>query len=174
MKCLCNNCSGEILFEEGQEGQTVACLHCELDTVLYRKIETPLSSPASEEPTSPKKTSRAVDKRVNELLNKPSIELPNIVGAGSIIIVLVFVFAGLINHNSGPGLELGAGILGFTLAVVSLVFAIIWIVFPLVVYFQLVWRDISHWTVIEKINANRDCTLGLLMVSPAQRVGAYV
>jgi len=38
----------------------------------------------------------------------------------------------------------------------------------------LVWRDISHWTVIEKINANRDCTLGLLMVSPAQRVGAYV
>jgi len=40
--------------------------------------------------------------------------------------------------------------------------------------FKLVWRDISHWTVIEKINANRDCTLGLLMVSPAQRVGAYV
>jgi len=39
---------------------------------------------------------------------------------------------------------------------------------------RLVWRDISHWTVIEKINANRDCTLGLLMVSPAQRVGAYV
>ena len=39
---------------------------------------------------------------------------------------------------------------------------------------QLVWRDISLWTVIEKINANRDCTLGLLMVSPAQRVGAYV
>jgi len=39
---------------------------------------------------------------------------------------------------------------------------------------NLVWRDISHWTVIEKINANRDCTLGLLMVSPAQRVGAYV
>lgn len=38
----------------------------------------------------------------------------------------------------------------------------------------LVWRDISLWTVIEKINANRDCTLGLLMVSPAQRVGAYV
>ena len=41
-------------------------------------------------------------------------------------------------------------------------------------HFYLVWRDISLWTVIEKINANRDCTLGLLMVSPAQRVGAYV
>jgi hypothetical protein len=40
--------------------------------------------------------------------------------------------------------------------------------------YQLVWRDISLWTVIEKINANRDCTLGLLMGSSAQRVGAYV
>jgi arylsulfatase A-like enzyme len=39
---------------------------------------------------------------------------------------------------------------------------------------DLVWRDISLWTVIEEINANRNCTLGLLMVSPAQRVGAYV
>ena len=37
----------------------------------------------------------------------------------------------------------------------------------------LVWLDISLWTESEKINANRDCTLGLLMVSPAQRVGAY-
>jgi hypothetical protein len=39
---------------------------------------------------------------------------------------------------------------------------------------ELVCRDISLWTGSGKINANRDCTLGLLMVSPAQRVGAYV
>jgi len=35
MKCLCNHCSREIEFEEGREGETVSCLHCELDTVLY-------------------------------------------------------------------------------------------------------------------------------------------
>jgi hypothetical protein len=35
MKCLCNHCSGEIEFKEGYEGESVSCLHCELDTVLY-------------------------------------------------------------------------------------------------------------------------------------------
>ena len=138
MKCLCNNCSGEILFEMGQEGQTVACLHCELDTVLYCKIEpTPPNEPSAAFTSPNPKTVRRVDRERNELLNKPSIELPNIVGAGSIILVFVFVFAGLINLNGGPGTGLGAGFLGFTLAVFSLVFAILWIVFPLVVYFQL-------------------------------------
>jgi hypothetical protein len=36
MRCPCNNCSGHIEFPEGGVGQTIACPHCGLDTVLFR------------------------------------------------------------------------------------------------------------------------------------------
>ncbi|MBT5704854.1 MAG: APC family permease [Verrucomicrobia bacterium] len=140
MKCLCNNCSGEIQFEEEREGQTVACLHCEMDTVLYRQVVSHPAPTPTEKPGSPPKPSKTSTKEdLDQLLNKPSIELSRIVGAGIILLVFAFVFAGLLNSNinKGPGVELGAGILGFTLTIISMVFGIIWLVFPLVAYFQL-------------------------------------
>jgi len=34
-KCACNVCSGQIEFESASVGQTIACPHCGMDTILY-------------------------------------------------------------------------------------------------------------------------------------------
>jgi uncharacterized membrane protein YdbT with pleckstrin-like domain len=45
-KCVCNNCPGHIEFDESSAGQTVACPHCGIETVLYVTQGKPAVKPA--------------------------------------------------------------------------------------------------------------------------------
>src|ERR1700685_4184443 len=36
-RCFCNLCSGEIEFESNAVGQTIACPHCKMETLLYAR-----------------------------------------------------------------------------------------------------------------------------------------
>lgn len=50
IKCPCNNCSAHVEFETEQAGQTIACPHCGLDTILFLpRTEKP--KPAAAQPT---------------------------------------------------------------------------------------------------------------------------
>jgi len=52
VECVCNNCPGHIEFEESNAGQTVACPHCGIDTVLYVPQGKPADNPPQPSPNN--------------------------------------------------------------------------------------------------------------------------
>jgi hypothetical protein len=54
--CPCNNCSEHLEFDSANEGETVQCPHCGMDTVLFipqAEVELPPPAPPSQPPPKP-------------------------------------------------------------------------------------------------------------------------
>jgi DNA-directed RNA polymerase subunit RPC12/RpoP len=120
-KCTCNNCSGRVEFEAEAAGQAVACPHCGMETVLH--------VPAAPIARRGKARSRWVGRAV----------------WGGAILVGAMLIAVATGYWVEPFLESRwfymRGVLQVLLyAAVILVcalWAVLWILFPVFVYFQL-------------------------------------
>jgi len=52
MICKCQNCPGELRFDEADAGQTVTCPHCQMDTVLFVPVAAVVFPPPEAKPPS--------------------------------------------------------------------------------------------------------------------------
>jgi DNA-directed RNA polymerase subunit RPC12/RpoP len=120
--CECNHCSGHIEFEAENAGETVACPHCGLDTVLFIRRR----------PAPPPR------KRFFDRPSKRAIWLAVAIVATT---ALVIVGARVIEPVIETVLPAIGSVLGLVLALVVCVlvimWAVLWILFPVFVYFQL-------------------------------------
>lgn len=116
VKCRCRNCNGHLEFEASRDGEVLACPHCNLETQLY--IPGHASMPIAHGKLQP--------------VPKRQIWLALVIGIIGVVVVagLLYLFATS---------ELARGLLGGTLGVVvagiALVLAVLWIIFPVFVYF---------------------------------------
>ena len=58
VKCPCNNCSEHLEFDESAAGETIACPHCGMDTVLFIP-KAPVAQPIEPESAPKPETKRA-------------------------------------------------------------------------------------------------------------------
>ena len=95
IKCLCTSCSGHIEFEESDAGKTVACPHCELDTVLYVIKPTPAGPPGPTLETKPHKLPNnifALEKAVFGITRVFVLILSGLTVAALCVLALGFLF----------------------------------------------------------------------------------
>ena len=59
MICKCQNCPGELRFDDADAGQTVTCPHCQMDTVLFAPVAAEPLTPDAEPPPIIKDKPRA-------------------------------------------------------------------------------------------------------------------
>jgi uncharacterized membrane protein len=117
-KCNCTNCSGHIEFDTVHVGQQVNCPHCGLDTVLFA-------------PPSPARL-RAIEgrSRLKRLI---------LIAVLGILAAVVVIYLG-INYLWQLGAVAGVaipGLLGVAILVLVIYLAVMWLLFPVVVYREL-------------------------------------
>jgi hypothetical protein len=121
-KCNCNQCSGHIEFDDTQAGATVPCPHCGMDTRLYiPPIAAPPSVPRQQRPFNKKRL---------------------LLWFGLAAAVAILSAVGYLTYKYTETVAHGAlGILGaivvIAVSIVVFVWAVLWILFPVFVYFQL-------------------------------------
>lgn len=121
LKCHCNSCSGELEFEESQIGTTVACPLCEMDTLLYW-VEPTVGPDVG---TMPQNTQHQ-----QSILAVIGI----VAGMCGIIGLIWWGVSALPPDTFGA---LGGGIIGIAVIVITSVVSILWLLFPVFVYFSL-------------------------------------
>ena len=126
MKCLCHYCSGEIEFDEQREGETVACLHCELDTVLY-KTPNEISEAAPPQPPKANQQQQTPDPSCDALLNHSTMDIGAIVVSGVILGLLAIL---LLAFKSNA-------LAGLVIIIPAAIISVTWLIFPFIVYRQL-------------------------------------
>ena len=126
LKCHCNNCSGELEFEKTQIGTTVACPLCEMDTVLYWV-----------EPT----VGPDVGTIAQDTQEKNSVILPIVIVSGICgSIGFIWWLIADMSHETREGfglIGLGEGFMGLAVIVIAAAVSILWLLFPVFVYFSL-------------------------------------
>lgn len=119
-KCPCNHCNGKIEFDIEHAGKAISCPHCGMETLLF--------IPQLEEPPKP---------------NKP---LPSLGPAGKWVLISLVAFSLLCFlaykiATSQFVQQFAAGsvgiIAGLIIVVILLIWAALWILFPVFVYFAL-------------------------------------
>ncbi|SRR6266404_3962826 len=116
--CPCEHCGNRIEFEAENAGQLAQCPNCGRETTLYVSK----SSPSA--PASPGGPSRPV--------LKIAIAIGIVAAIGSVA-YLVFTYDQFVR---GIG-ALGGGILGLIIVVFLFILALLWVLFPVLVYFSL-------------------------------------
>src|SRR6266699_2852317 len=126
LTCPCNNCSGHIEFDPTLAGQTMQCPHCGLDTKLFVPVRIPA-------PVAPPVVTKQNAFRL-------------IIGFGLVLTfvllgAIVYVFSSLLKDKWGQIAQaiggFGAGVVALVVAAVVFIVAVMWLVFPVTVYFQL-------------------------------------
>lgn len=124
VKCICNNCSAHLEFESAEAGRVIVCPTCGIETKLYVP-----GSVSSRPPANPLQTK-------NRKLKF------GIIAAGSLMFVgLVSLF--IINWDKiiPPLSKIFGGtmvaVFMAILAVLVIIWAVLWIIFPVFVYYQL-------------------------------------
>ena len=119
VKCRCRNCDGHIEFDPSAVGQTVTCPHCGMDTALYipSAATTPASAPRS---------------------NWGRIVLLVIAGAFGVALLIGLVHSLATSEAAQKAaVTLGGGALAIVICGVLLLIALLWVLFPVFVYFSL-------------------------------------
>jgi hypothetical protein len=124
-KCICTNCAGHLEFEEENAGESIPCPHCGFETTL-------------ELPGSKRR-----DPELAAWLRKQALRRRLVWVAGPIV---VFGGAGYALYRWGvPWVEdvlpwadtTTKAVLALLLLCLMLPFALVWVVFPVLVFFQL-------------------------------------
>lgn len=121
-KCACQMCNAHLEFETARAGETATCPHCNLDTILF----IPRTNPGKPRPDFIP-ASRALPKRV-----KVYIAIGTLL---AIIGALAFKYQQTIIHIMGAAGIAAGGLVAIAIFVFCLFVAVLWIIFPLFVYF---------------------------------------
>jgi len=124
-KCNCNNCSGHLAFDDDYAGTVINCPHCGVDTTLY--------IPAN----GPEQIAKISRQRLRRRLRISALVLL----ALSVLLVVGFVIyrygqAIFETLATAVGSTLAA-IIGLVIMIIVAVWALLWITFPVFVYFHL-------------------------------------
>lgn len=123
-KCNCNSCSTPIEFEAEDAGTTATCPQCGMETQLY--IPNTIRAQPATYPAPPK---------------RGGLKIAIAAGAGGLALVLGALLAAFWKDIIPPLVQVLGGTLAAvvvaTIAVLLLVLAMLWILFPLFVYVRL-------------------------------------
>ena len=125
VKCICTNCAGHLEFEEENAGESIACPHCGFDTTL--------TLPGTEEHAA----------ELLATLRKLALRRRVIWSAAAVLVLAAFGY--VLYHWGVPWIQdLVPEIESTVMAVVVLIllclmlpFAILWLIFPVLLFFQL-------------------------------------
>jgi len=138
-KCPCNQCSQKIEFEAEHAGETIQCPHCGMDTVLFIPHDKPAARHAAP-------------------VTRRSIAMPSPTAIKILIAVLALggmVYLAKVILQSDAAQEaaklVGGGIVAIVVFLFAVIWALLWFLFPVFVYFAL-----------EKIKAQLDRSNQLL------------
>ncbi len=124
VKCNCNNCSAHLEFESVDAGRAITCPTCGIETKLYVP-----GGRTGQQPQIPNR------------IKKNKLKFGLIVAAAAMFTGLVTLF--IINWNKIiPPLSMYFGgtvaaVFMAIIAVLVLIWAVLWIIFPVFVYYQL-------------------------------------
>ena len=129
-KCICTNCAGHLEFEEENAGESIPCPHCGFKTIL--------AVPGTEAP----------DPELLSMLRKQALRRRLLRLTAPVLVLAGFAF--VLYHWGAPWLqEFQPAIDSTTKAVLVLLlfclmlpFAIVWLIFPVLLFFQL--RKLLH------------------------------
>jgi len=121
VKSSCRNCNSHLEFEAPRAGETIPCPHCGLETQLY--------IPGHAKPPMVQ----------GKIAPRPSGNVRRVLG---IVLLCIFglILAGFLFYavESSPIVTaLGSGLIGFVIFIAVLVWGLLWILFPVFVYFAL-------------------------------------
>ena len=118
-KCRCRNCDDNIEFDPCAAGQTATCPHCGMDTMLF----VPGAPIANAPPPLPKNRRWLL------------IAVAAVVGLG----LLIWFVRLLVRSEAAQqaALALGGGVLGLAFLALAATVVILWILFPVFMYFGL-------------------------------------
>jgi len=124
VKCNCNNCSAHLEFDSASAGTVIVCPKCGIETQLY----VPVNPSNQQLPKSNK-------------LKRDNLKF-GIITAGGVMVVglvsLLIIYWHQIIHPLAEVLGgTAAAVVGTVLALAVIVWAVLWIVFPVFVYYQL-------------------------------------
>ena len=122
VKCRCRNCDGHLEFEANRDGEALACPHCGMETQLY--IPGRARLPIEHGKLAPAKGTK------KQPLRALTIGAISIVFIGGLVYFLVT--SEVVRGFVGGGICL---VLAVVVAVFALGTAILWIIFPVFVYF---------------------------------------
>lgn len=124
IKCNCNNCSAHLEFESENAGATITCPNCGMETTLYLSTEAPphttLSSP----------TRKRKRRKIALILTTAAIVISI---AGAVLVYREKVYLPLANTLGGTL----ALVLAIAIVTAVTFWAVLWILFPVFVYFRL-------------------------------------
>jgi hypothetical protein len=124
VKCNCNNCSAQVEFESVDAGMVIACPTCGIETKLYVPGSGPSQPPAN--PQQPK----------NNKLKFGIVAAGSLMFVGLVSLLIINwdkIIPPLSNVFGGTIVAVFMTILG----VLVIIWAVLWIVFPVFVYYQL-------------------------------------
>lgn len=130
LRCHCNNCSGELEFEASQIGETVACPLCGLDTLLYRQGPPMSGTEQVVEDTRKKDVDMDVDMDWTRFIKPASITL----AVAGVVAFVIYSARALPPEMLGA---VGSGLAGLAIMWMVVLTAVLWILFPVFVYFSL-------------------------------------
>jgi len=124
VKCNCNNCSAHLEFESGRAGAVIACPKCGIETTLY--------IPGNGAGQKPQTASQ---------IRKGKLKLGLIVAACTMFLglaaLLIINWKSIILPLSRTFGGTVVAVFMMILAVLVLIWAVLWIIFPVFVYYQL-------------------------------------
>jgi hypothetical protein len=124
VKCNCNNCSAHLEFESADAGREIVCPTCGIETKLYVPGSVSSQPPANPQPPKNKKLKLGII-AAGSLMLVGLVSLL-IINWDKIIPPLSKVFGGTM-----------VAVLMAILGVLVIIWAVLWIIFPVFVYYQL-------------------------------------
>ncbi|HEY5912294.1 MAG TPA: hypothetical protein VJA21_16955 [Verrucomicrobiae bacterium] len=125
VKCICTNCAGHLEFEEEDAGQKIKCPHCGFNTVLFL--------PGTEK----------AEAEVASLTRKLQLQRRLLLAGGAVLVVVAVIWAvyhWIIPVVAGFLPETDSQVLLVLISVMvclAIPFILAWIVFPVVLFWQL-------------------------------------
>jgi DNA-directed RNA polymerase subunit RPC12/RpoP/uncharacterized membrane protein len=132
-KCWCTHCKGHIEFDSDAAGETIQCPHCQQDTVLFVPRPGPRSYLPEQLEPEPEAPPIAKDKTIwirRGVITAGALFILVSIGAVIRDMMKRGVFGEFIGRSA-------TGLFGVIVAVAILFWIVMWLLFPIVVYFQL-------------------------------------